>query len=244
MAQMTPLWSDWYVQPLAVIAGNQKPVAQFTAVPSPALTDEAVTYTDTSYDPDGMGIAERVWQVTTTDERVLGEYHNQLPPRIFGNTGWGDGGAGTFRIGLRVRDKSPNGISPQLWSDWAWKTLTVIMPLSGSGEITPNPALSGFRVRITVESSGYAEKVTVRFPADSFFKHDEITLTPESAVSSKHNTWQGTYLTNAKTPDGSYAVTAIVKRKSVAPQTVKVPLNLAIRGDIYDQVKVRIRDSR
>lgn len=244
LAQMTSLWSDWYVQPLIVIAGNQKPVAQFTVTPNPALTDEAVTYTDTSYDPEGAGIVERVWQVTTTDGRVLGEYHNQLPPSVFGNTGWGDGGEGTYRIGLKVLDQSPNNISPQLWSDWTWKTLTIIMPLSGSGEITPNPALSGFRVQVTVETSGYAEEVKVSFPADSFFNSDEIILTPESAASSKHKTWQGTYLTNAKTSDGLYAVTATIKRTSVAPQTVTIPLTLAIQGDVYDQVRVRIRDSR
>jgi hypothetical protein len=244
LAQMTPFWSDWCMQPLAVITGNQKPVAQFTVTPNPALTDEAVNYTDTSYDPNGVGIAERVWQVTTTDGRILGEYHNQFPPRIFGNTGWGDGGAGTYQIGLKVLDQSPNNISPQLWSDWAWKTLTVIMPLSGSGGITPNPALSGFRVQVTIETSGYAEEVKVEFPADSFFQGDDITLTPDSATSSKYNIWRGTYLTNAKTPDGAYAIIATIKRTSVASQTVTVPLTLAIQGDIYDQVRVRIRDSR
>lgn len=244
LAQMTPLWSDWYAQPLSVIAGNQKPVAQFTVTPNPVLTDEAVTYSDSSYDPDGAGIAERVWQVTTTDGTVLGEYHNQLPPRVFAGTGWGDGGAGTYRIGLRVRDNSPNGISPSLWSDWTWKTLTVVMPLAGSGEIAPNPALSGMRVHVTVETGGYAEEVKVKFPGNRFFQGDEIILVPESPVSSKHNTWRGTYLTDAKTPDGPYAVTATVKRTSVAPQTVTVPLMLVIQGDIYDQIKVRIRDSR
>ncbi|MFZ5944040.1 MAG: PKD domain-containing protein [Bacillota bacterium] len=244
LAQMTPLWSDWYLQNLSVIVGNRKPVAQFAISPNPALTDEAVTYSDTSYDPDGVGIAERVWQVTTTNGTVLGEYHNQLPPRVFAGTGWGDGGTGTYRIGLRVRDNAPNGISPPLWSDWTWQTLTVVMPLMGSGEIAPNPALSGMRVHITVETSGYAEEVRVKFPDDGFFNGDEIALLPESPVSSKLNTWRGTYLTDAKTPDGPYAVMATVIRTSVALQTVIVPLTLVIQGDIYDQIKVRIRDSR
>jgi len=244
LSQMTPLWSDWYIQALSVIAGNQKPVAQFAVTPNPAITDEPVTYTDTSYDPEGKGIAERVWQVTDTAGRVLGEYHNQLPPRVFANTGWGDGGAGTYRIGLRVRDNSPNGISPALWSDWTWQTLTVVMPLSGSGEISPNPALSGFRVHITVQTSGYAEEVTVSFPQDSYFQGEEITLAPDKPVTNKENTWRGAYLTDVKTPDGPYNVTATVKRMSVAPQTIMVPLTLVIRGDIYDQIRVRIRDSR
>lgn len=244
LSQMTPKWSEWYTQSLTVVAGNQKPVARFTVAPNPALTDEPVTYTDTSYDPEGAGIAERVWQVTDTAGRVLGEYHNQLPPRVFANTGWGDGGVGTYRIGLRVRDNSPNGVSPALWSDWTWQTLTVVMPLSGSGEITPNPALSGFRVRVTVWTSGYAEEVRVKFPDDAFFRGDEIVLTPAGPISGKENTWRGAYLTDAKTPDGPYTVMATIRRRSVAPQTVTVPLTLVIRGDIYDQVRVRIRDSR
>ncbi|TDA67831.1 MAG: PKD domain-containing protein [Clostridia bacterium] len=244
LSQMTPLWSEWYSQSLTVVAGNQKPVARFTVTPNPAVTDEPVTYDDTSYDPEGAGIAERVWQVTDTAGRVLGEYHNQLPPRVFANTGWGDGGAGTYRIGLRVRDNSPNGVSPALWSDWTWQTLTVVMPLSGSGEISPNPALSGFRVRVTIWTSGYAEEVRVKFPDDAFFRGDEITLVPDHPASSKENTWRGAYLTDAKTPDGPYTVMATIRRRSVAPQTVTVPLTLVIRGDIYDQIRVRIRDSR
>jgi len=244
LVQMTPKWSDWYTQSLNVVAGNQKPVAQFTVTPNPAITDEALTYTDTSYDPEGKGIVERVWQVTDTAGRVLGEYRNQIPPRVFAATGWGDGGAGTYRIGLRVRDNSPNGVSPPLWSDWTWKTLTVVMPLTGSGEITPNPALSGFRIHITVQTSGYAEEVKVKFPNDGFFRGDEMSLVPDNPTNSKENTWRGTYLTDAKMPDGPYTVTAAVKRISVAPQTVTIPLTLVIKGDIYDQIKVRIRDSR
>jgi hypothetical protein len=84
----------------------------------------------------------------------------------------------------------------------------------------------------------------VKFPSDRFFHGDEIILDPENSVNSKHNTWRGIYLTDAKTPDGPYAVTATVKRISVAPQTVTVPFTLVIQGDIYDQIKVRIRDSR
>jgi len=110
--------------------------------------------------------------------------------------------------------------------------------------IGPNPALSGMRVHITVDTSGYAEDVRVKFPSDGFFNGDEITLLPVRPVSSKLNTWQGTYLTDAKTLDGPYAVSATIKRTSVAPQTVTVQLTLVIQGDIYDQIKVRIRDSR
>lgn len=242
LSQLTPMWSSWYSYVLHVIDGNHKPVARFTVTPNPAITDEPVTYTDTSYDPDGAGIAERVWQVTTLDGTVLGEYRNQLPPRVFASTGWGDGGAGTYKVRLRVRDNSPNGISPPLWSDWAEETLTVVMPLTGSAEITPNPALSGYRIRVTAQTSGYAEEVRVRFPDNKWFGWgDEITLVPDNPTGSKENIWRGAYLTDVKTPDGPYPVTVTIKRASVAPKTLTIPLTLVIQGDIYDQVKVRMR---
>jgi hypothetical protein len=52
----------------------------------------------------------------------------------------------------------------------------------------------------------------VKFPSDRFFHGDEIILDPENSVNSKHNTWRGIYLTDAKTPDGPYAVTATVNK--------------------------------
>jgi hypothetical protein len=142
------------------------------------------------------------------------------------------------------KDNSPNGISPPLWSDWTWHNLKVVLPLLGTGEITPNPALSGYRVHITVETEGYAEEVTVKFPSDSFFNGDEITLSPDNPVSNKYNTFRGTYRTDTKTPDGNYNVIAIIRRFNLAPETVTENMTMAIQGDIYDQVKVRIKDSR
>jgi len=236
--------SDWHTVNLTVEEPNEKPVARFTITPNPAIADQPVTYNDTSYDPEGAGISERIWRVETTDGEALGEYHDEQPPKVFANTGWGDGGAGDYRIGLRVRDYSPNGISPPLWSDWTWRNLTVVLPLKGTGEITPNPALSGYRVQVTVETEGYAEEVTVKFPGDSFFNGDEITLSPDGSVSNKFNTFRGTYRTDTKTPDGNYNVIATISRFSLAPETVTEDINMAIQGDVYDQVKVRIRDSR
>jgi len=236
--------SSWHTNNLTVVQSNEKPVAKFTVNPNPGIADQPITYNDTSYDPDGAGISERVWRVETQSGTILGEYHNSLPPSIFASTGWGDGGAGDYRIGLKVKDNSPNGISPPLWSDWTWHNLKVVLPLLGTGEITPNPALSGYRVHVTVETKGYAEEVTVKFPSDSFFNGDEITLSPDNPVSNKYNTFRGTYRTDTKTPDGNYNVIATIRRFNLAPETVTENMTMAIQGDIYDQVKVRIRDSR
>lgn len=239
---MTPLWSDWYQQTLTVVAGNQKPVAQFTVTPNPVNADEPVTYIDTSYDPEGLPLVERLWRVETQDGQVLGEYLNQLPPTVFAATGWGEGGAGTYRIGLRVRDQSPNGLSPSQWSDWYWQTLTVVLPLQGEALMTPNPAPSGRYIEFTVTTSGYADQVEVHFPDDKWFNGDVLPLTPDAdPVTTKVNTWTGEYLTNVKTPDGPYSITVVIRRTSMAPQTITIPLELVIQGTIYDVIKVRVR---
>lgn len=245
LSQMSPLWSSWCEKNLTVIAGNEKPVAQFTLSPNPVSADDSITYTDNSYDPEGAGIAEFVWRIEQKDGTLLGEYVNTLPPTVFADTDWGDDGAGEYNVGLRVKDVSPNGISPQLWSDWAWKSLTVIQPLKGSGEITPNPALSGYQVDITVETEGFAEEVKVTLPNDDFFNGDVVTLEPDSSTDNEENIFRGTYLTDAKTPNGAYNATATLRRVTKQPaDTVTVPISVAIQGDIYDQFKVRIRYSR
>ena len=96
--------SSWHTNNLTVVQSNEKPVARFTVNPNPGIADQPITYNDTSYDPDGAGISERVWRVETQSGTILGEYHNSLPPSIFASTGWGDGGAGDYRIGLKVKD--------------------------------------------------------------------------------------------------------------------------------------------
>jgi len=160
------------------------------------------------------------------------------------NTGWGEAGAGEYLIRLRVRDISPHPSSPALWSEWVEKPLTVVLPLTGSGEITPNPALSGFRVNIAVETDGYADEVTIRFPNDGFFKNQAVSLSPTRPISSRDNTWTGTFLTDKKTPDGLYTAVATIRRTEFAPETITVPIEFAIQGNIYDQIRIRIREIR
>ncbi|WP_374713245.1 PKD domain-containing protein [Symbiobacterium terraclitae] len=265
MTQMTPKWSDWAEQTVTVIAGNQKPVARFTVSPNPVIADEPVTYNDTSYDPEGYPLVERLWRVTDESGQVLGEYLNELPPTVFANTGWGEGGTGTYRIGLRVRDQSPNGLSPSHWSDWYWQTLTVVLPLTGEAVMTPNPAPSGRYLDFTVTTSGYADKVEVRFPDNSWFNWYDppsgsgqpgrrpgipgrwwfsvVELEPDVAPAdtAKLNTWRGRYLTQVKLPDGIYPVEVVIQRTHMAPETLTIPLELEISGTIYDTFRVRIR---
>ncbi|MBO8129268.1 MAG: PKD domain-containing protein [Peptococcaceae bacterium] len=229
------LWSEPYYQTVEVIPNNQKPVADFTVTPNPMPFDQEPTYIDNSYDPDGDPIAQREWQYRKNG----GAWQNGKPTDFFSL------GIGTFDIRLRVQDDPPMPQAAPLWSDWCTRTLQVVdVPIDGSGEMTPNPALSGHRLHITVQTEGYVEQVKLKFPTDYFFHGDEITLTPVGPVTNKYNTFKGTYLTDIDTPDGTYNITATLRRVNVVPDEKTVPLLLVIQGDIYDQVRVRIIYSR
>jgi len=256
LLQMTPLWSDWYQQTLIVVAGNQKPVARFSVSPNPVSADEPVTYIDTSYDPEGLPLVERLWRITDESGQLLGEYLNQLPPTVFANTGWGEGGVGTYRIGLRVRDQSPNGVSPSQWSDWYWQTLTVVLPLTGEAMMQPNPAPSGRYIEFTVTTSGYADKVEVHFPNNNWFNYVDapdawslprrwysiVELEPEDdPATARDNVWRGEYKTHVKLPDGTYPVDVVIYRTHMAPETITIRLHLVIQGTIFDGIRVRVR---
>lgn len=57
------LWSEPFYQTVQVIPDNTPPVARFTVTPNPVYDCDPVTYTDTSYDPDGDPIVARQWRI-------------------------------------------------------------------------------------------------------------------------------------------------------------------------------------
>ena len=127
LPQQDALYSDWTERQLTLIAGNQKPVARFTVTPNPAPADEPIVYNDTSYDPEGKAITNRTWTVKCNETGQTYQFDNVTPPTVFETTGWGANadGVGTYTITLKVKDTSPNGLSPALWSDVATQTLVV-----------------------------------------------------------------------------------------------------------------------
>jgi hypothetical protein len=109
------------------VPDNNKPIARFSVTPNPVFADEQVTYTDTSYDPDGYGLSERRWRVSLFGTSETHEYYNELPPNVFGTTGWGENndGVGVYLITLWVKDDFPYGSSYELWSDPVSQVLIV-----------------------------------------------------------------------------------------------------------------------
>lgn len=262
LAQMTPKWSDWFSRILHVIQGNQKPVARFTISPNPAVADEPVTYNDTSYDPDGAGISERVWQVKDEHGNVLAEYHDTTPPSIFEATGWGDGGAGTYIIALRVKDVSPNGLSPALWSDWYERTLVVEDPLYVEGDTDRDTYAAGEAMILSAYTEGKAFKVEAEMwwaPGENGFADTNVTeLIPEHPVGgtppdinhweTRHDILGGNYdkvvIIPYDMPDGTYTITftAYKRRHDDTIRTVTDTKTVHVSGSQLNKLRTRLRN--
>lgn len=262
LAQMTAKWSDWHSESLQVVPGNEKPVAQFSILPNPAIADEPVTYINNSYDPDGAGITESVWQVRDENNNILGEYHNKLPPEIFETTGWGDNGAGTYIIALKVKDASPNGLSPALWSDWCERTLIVEDPLYVEGESNKNTYAAGEAMILSADTEGKAFKVEAKMwwdAGDNNFADTNITeLVPDYPVGgtppdinhweTRHNVLGGDYdrvvIIPYDMPDGTYEIvfTAYKERFDGTVKTVTDIKTVQVNGSQLNKLKTRLRN--
>lgn len=255
LAQLKPLWSEWYSQTLKVIAGNEPPVARFTLSPNPVAADEPVTYLDTSYDPEGLPLVERVWQVRKPDGTVLGEYWNQLPPRIFESTGWGDDrdGVGTYVIALRVKDQSPNGISPAKWSNWYTQTLVVEEPLRIIGETEKDTYMAGQAMLLNAYTEGRAYKVEAKVWFKNKHTNTDVTeLIPERFLGDppeKEMEWRTrrykddpggrdlVVIIPPDMPDGTYEVQFTAYKES-ADGTIKTAhdtVTVKVKGVVYDR---------
>ncbi|KJS75620.1 MAG: hypothetical protein JL56_07295 [Desulfotomaculum sp. BICA1-6] len=139
------LWSEPFYQTVQVIPDNTPPVARFTVQPNPVYDCDPVTYTDTSYDPDGDPIVAREWRVRKNGGAW--QYYAN-PPTVFENVG----GAGTYDIELRVQDQPK---LPQLdpkWSGWYRQTLTVLDSFEVVGSITPNPGERGRNITVNASA--------------------------------------------------------------------------------------------
>lgn len=187
LPQLDALWSDWYEQRLTVIAGNQKPIARFNPSPNPVPADEPVNYNDTSYDPEGKPLVEKIWTVYNRETGAKYEFYNQQPPTVFEGTGWGANGdgVGTYDITLKVKDTTPNGLSPARWSDEVKQTLVVEDPLRITAlsmisivnppqgtvapinypVITPTKIKAGYKMTFKVNTNG-GDKIDIKLYAN------------------------------------------------------------------------------
>lgn len=90
------------------------PVAEFKVSPDRLLTyvSESVSYEDTSYDPKGLSITDKLWTITKDGGEV---YTGSSPKTSFSGLS-----AGTYKISLKVKN------SNNVWSEEVIRTLLVV----------------------------------------------------------------------------------------------------------------------
>lgn len=250
LPQLDPLWSDWCTKTVTVTAGNQKPVARFTVAPNPVPADEPVTYNDTSYDPEGKKLTDKVWQVKNLETNNIYEFSNQLPPTVFEETGWGANGdgVGTYEITLKVKDTSSNGLSPARWSDEYKQTLVVEDPLKITalsmtsivnppvGTIapvnypvaTPTKIKAGYKMTFKVNTNG-GDKVEIKLYANGkpLTVHtdngDTDTITKATVRKNAQTTFS--FWTDKDLPKGTVIDMKIILTKTKGDGTTKSLVN-------------------
>jgi hypothetical protein len=242
------LWSEPFYQTVQVIPDNTPPVARFTVQPNPVYDCDPVTYTDTSYDPDGDPIVAREWRVRKNGGAW--QYYAN-PPTVFENVG----GAGTYDIELRVQDQPK---LPQLdpkWSGWYRQTLTVLDSFEVVGSITPNPGERGRN--ITVNASAVRPSDGQKVVIDSMKVIIPLPQKPDGSSAlppggSSHEAWMTydatnmvwhyTYTIPERTvkerwpDDGLYLVKVIGYRDGTAKEDV---MELEIKGHIKRRLIIR-----
>lgn len=242
------LWSEPFYQTVQVIPDNTPPVARFTVQPNPVYDCDPVTYTDTSYEPDGDPIVAREWRIRK-DGGAWQYFTN--PPTVFENVG----GAGVYDIELRVQDQPR---LPQLepkWSDWYRQTLTVLDSFRVIGSIEPNPGERGRNVTIRASavriSNGQPveiDRMKVIIPLPQ--KPDGSAALPPGGSSHEawmtynpaDKTWSYTYTIPERTvhgrwpDDGTYLVKVVGYRNGTAKEDVML---LEIKGHIQRRLIIR-----
>lgn len=237
------LWSEPCVQTVTVL-GNTRPVARFTVSPNPAYDYETLYYEDTSYDPDGDPIGAREWRVSK--DGGAWQYYATPPTTL---------PAGNYVIELRVQDIPQHPMLEPLWSEWYRQTLTVKESFEIVGQVTPNPAERGRKIRITAYAQriGTGEKIQIS-EVKAYIPHptkpDDTPALPGGTTPVVVNmSWDNAikgyvydYLLPDKTvdgrwtDDGTYYIRVVGKQGEVEKEAL---LPVQIRGHILQRVYIR-----
>lgn len=258
LPQLDPLWSDWYTScggTFKVLPANQKPVANLVLSPNPVASDEPLTSIDKSTDPEGKPLQAYELQITQLESGVSKTFTKTYSKasgdsydisdqsiRIFETSGFPNDGAGTYQIKYRVKDTSPNGMSPELWSDWQIQTLIIEDPLSIVGAVYPPVARSGEAITLKASTEGKAEEVVAYIDwnqdGDTNDQSEKVYLSAKYGVSSKLNDWSASVIIPLPTKDGTYRINFVAKKTSPWDGSVKVVNDntnvVTVRGDIFD----------
>jgi PKD repeat protein len=255
LPQLDPLWSSWYEQILTVTPKNEKPVAHMLITPTPGESDEPVTWTDKSTDPEGLPLTAYELRITQQESGIVKFFTNTYSKasgapmdlsgqliQIFETSGFPNDGVGTYKVEFRVRDTSPPpGLSPVLWSDWEVQAFTVEEPLTITGQVNPSTAHSGETVSLTANTAGKAQNVYVKIDWNRDGQFDgpgeTVILAPKYSTTSKLNDWEGKVLVPLPTTDGNYDVIYTATKTSPWDGSLKTATDkrvITIKGSIFD----------
>lgn len=137
------VYSDPYyrfISTKAKTATSIPPVAEFNITPAKLLTynTETVNYNESSYDPQGEALTEKLWTITKDGTEV---YSASSPKTNFSAVP-----AGVYKISLKVKNSSG------VWSDTASKFLTVVRDTTAP-TVTSNTASGTYNDSKTITLS-------------------------------------------------------------------------------------------
>lgn len=252
MPQLQPKWSAWYSDTINIIPPNEKPTAVLVLDPNPVVADEPLTWIDKSIDPEMKNLVEYVLTVKHIQSSMIKQFNSTYNKasgasldlsssfiQYFETSGFPDDGIGEYEITYRVKDESPNGFSPSLWSDPQVQTLIVEDPLRIVGEVTPDTARSGQVITLQADTEGRAQtvKVEVDWNQDGDFddENETIYLDNKFPVSDKNNEWTKDIIIPLQTKDGTYTVTFTATKMSVLGLRIATDDKIVtVQGDVFD----------
>ena len=159
--------SDPYLRYVSTTVSAQAvPVAEFNITPSRLLTyvSTLVGYADTSYDPQGIAITDRLWTITKDGTSV---YSGSTA-----KTNFSDFAAGVYKISLKVKNAN------NVWSQEVSRYLTVVKDTVGVSVVS-DTASGSFTAKKTV---------TLSFEDDengSGFSHRYVVVSNSATVPSQ-----------------------------------------------------------
>ncbi len=169
---------------------NRRPVASFTASPSPALTGETVTFNASgSSDPDGS-LVKYEWDLDGNGSYETNTGSNPAASRSFA-------AEGSFTVGLRVTDNLTG-------ADTTTRTIKIgPQPPSASFTVSPNPAVVGIPVHFDASSSSDSDGTIVKYQWDLDGNGSFETDTGTTAAADRAYESPGTFDVGLRVTDNS-----------------------------------------
>jgi PKD repeat protein len=185
-----PLTATEVAEHEASFGTNRRPVASFTASPSPALTGATVTFNASgSSDPDGS-LVKYEWDLDGNGSYETNTGSSPTASRSFP-------AEGNFTVGLRVTDNLTG-------ADTTTRTIKIgPQPPSASFTANPNPVVIGLPVHFDASASSDSDGTIVKYEWDLDGNGSYETNTGTTAATDRAYESPGTFNVGLKVTDNS-----------------------------------------